>query len=169
MGCDSDGTSEHEEWFEGGRRIVYKQSVVGIGGFPFVLSFLGLLYSKASYDLEPASTVVLTWFPWYELWVSSALFAISHLSFHYHLRPTPPVTLEWVWSYRTWYWMCLYPSTGCKYCFEPCSVSCWVYVAPNSHWIHVCDDCVDELLRLTGFDICQYPHRSPYWNVKVRQ
>jgi len=46
MGYDSDDTSEHEEWFEGGRRIVYKESVDGVGGFPFFLSLLVLLYSK---------------------------------------------------------------------------------------------------------------------------
>jgi len=42
------------------RRIVYKESVVGVGGFPFLLSLLVLLYSKASYDFETASTVVLS-------------------------------------------------------------------------------------------------------------
>ena len=31
----------------GGRRIVYKESVDGVGGFPFLLSLLVLLYSKA--------------------------------------------------------------------------------------------------------------------------
>jgi len=35
MVWDSDGTSEHKEWFEGGRWIVYKVSVVGVVGFPF--------------------------------------------------------------------------------------------------------------------------------------
>ena len=44
----SDGTSEHEEWFEGGRRSVYKEKLFGVGGLPFLLSFLVLLYSKAS-------------------------------------------------------------------------------------------------------------------------
>jgi hypothetical protein len=57
-----DGTSEHEEWFEGGRRIVYKESVVGVGGFSFLLSLLVLLYSKESYDFESVSTVVLSCF-----------------------------------------------------------------------------------------------------------
>ena len=42
----SDGTSKHGEWFESGRRIVYKESVDGVGGFPFLLSLLVLLYSK---------------------------------------------------------------------------------------------------------------------------
>jgi len=31
----------------GGRRIVYKESVDSVGGFPFLLSILVLLYSKA--------------------------------------------------------------------------------------------------------------------------
>ena len=45
------------------RRIVYKESVDGDGGFPFLLTLLVLLYSKASYDFETASTLVLSWFP----------------------------------------------------------------------------------------------------------
>ena len=52
MGWDSDGTSENEEWFEGDSPTVYKESVVRIGGFPFLLSLLVLLYSKSSYDFE---------------------------------------------------------------------------------------------------------------------
>jgi len=35
-----------------GRRIVYKESVDGVGGFPFLLSLLVLLYSKQQYDFE---------------------------------------------------------------------------------------------------------------------
>jgi len=66
-------------------------------------------------------------------------------------------------------WMCLHQSNGCWYCHEPCCVSCWVYLRPNHQWIDVCDDCVDELRRLTGFDISQFPHRSPYSNVRVCQ
>jgi hypothetical protein len=51
---------EHGEWFDDGRRIVYKESVVGVGGFPFLLSLLILLYSKASYDFETTSNLVLS-------------------------------------------------------------------------------------------------------------
>jgi len=66
-------------------------------------------------------------------------------------------------------YMCLHPSNGCKYCNEPCSVICWVYLWPN-HWrFHICDDCVDELPRLNRFNIRQYPHRSPYSNARIRQ
>jgi len=60
MGWDSDATSKHGEWFEGGRRIVYKESVVGVGGFHCLLALLVLLYSKASYKFEIASTLVLS-------------------------------------------------------------------------------------------------------------
>jgi hypothetical protein len=63
MGWASDGTLEHEKWFEGGRWVVYKVSVVGIGEFPFLLSLLVLLDSKASYHCETVSTLVLSWFP----------------------------------------------------------------------------------------------------------
>jgi len=51
--------SEHEEWFDGGRQIVYEESVVGVGGFPLLLSLLILLYSKASNDSGIASTFAL--------------------------------------------------------------------------------------------------------------
>ena len=63
MEWDSDGTSGHEQWFAGGRQIVYKESVVGNGGFPFPLTLLVLLYSEASYDFEPTSTLDLCWIP----------------------------------------------------------------------------------------------------------
>jgi len=46
------GTSEYNEWFERGRRIVSKERMFGIGGFHFLLSLLVLLYSKASYNFE---------------------------------------------------------------------------------------------------------------------
>ena len=92
-GWDSDGTSEHEEWFEGGTRSVYKENVVGVGGFPFLLSLLVLLYGTASYDFETASTVVLSWLTWYEFRALLVLIVILHLSYQYHLCPTPRVTL----------------------------------------------------------------------------
>jgi hypothetical protein len=168
MEWDSDGTLEHEEGFEGGRRIVYKETVVGVGGFPFLLSLLIFLYSNASYNFKTAWTRVFCWFSRYEFRAPFVLPSKSHLSYQYHLRLTPPVTLERVLQYRTCYWMCLHPSTGCKYCSKPCSLACWVYLAPNYRWIHNCDNCADELLRLTGFDIRQYPYRSPYWNAPIR-
>jgi len=169
MGSDSDGSSEYEEWFEGGRQIVCKDSVVGVGGFPFLLSLLVLFYSKASYDFETASIFCLVLTP--SKWTSNHLscFPISHHFHQYYLHPTPPVTLEWVLLHRTQYWMCPYSATGCKCCSEPCSVSCWVYLAPNRHWIHICDNCVDKVLWPTGFDIHQYPLRSPYSNAPVQQ
>jgi hypothetical protein len=48
------------EWLAGGRRTVYTESVVGVGRFAFLLSLLVLLYSKASYDFETISTLVLS-------------------------------------------------------------------------------------------------------------
>jgi len=53
MGCDSDVILKHEELFKGGRQSVYKvREVIGTGGFPFLLSLLVLLYSKASTTLK---------------------------------------------------------------------------------------------------------------------
>jgi len=59
MGWDSDGILEHEEWFEDDRWIVYKESVVGVEGFPLLLSLLVLLYKQSklrlwnSFDCSP--------------------------------------------------------------------------------------------------------------------
>jgi hypothetical protein len=39
--------------------IVYNESVVGVGGFPFLLSLLILLNSKASHGFETNLTLVL--------------------------------------------------------------------------------------------------------------
>jgi len=66
-------------------------------------------------------------------------------------------------------WMYLHPSNGCRYCIEPCSVSCWEYLGPNDQWIQVCDNCSDELPRLIGLCIHQFQHRSPYSKARVRQ
>jgi len=120
-------------------------------------------------QLRLLSCFVLSWLPRNEPRALSAPLSKLHYCYQYHLQLTLPITLERVLQHRTWYWMCLYPSTGCKYCSKSCSISCWVYLASNHRWIHVCDDCVDELFRLTGFDIRQYPHRSPYSNAKVRE
>ena len=46
------GTSEHEELFEGGRRSVYEERLLGVGGYPFLLSLLVLLYGEASTSLN---------------------------------------------------------------------------------------------------------------------
>jgi len=94
IGWDSDGTSKHEQWFEGSRRIVYKESVVGVAGFPFLLSWLVLLYSTASHNFGTASTFVLSSLPRYELWAPLCWFLMSHFSYQYHLRLTPPVTVS---------------------------------------------------------------------------
>ena len=47
-----DGTSEHREWFEGGRQSVYKERLFDVGGLPCLLSLLVLLYSNASTTWE---------------------------------------------------------------------------------------------------------------------
>jgi len=47
-----DGTAEHREWFEGGRRSVYTERLLGVGGYLFLLSSLLLLYSNASTSLK---------------------------------------------------------------------------------------------------------------------
>jgi hypothetical protein len=78
-----------------GRRIIYKESVVGIEGFLFLFSLLVLLYSKASYDFETASTSCLVLIPSKRTSILLSCFPISHSSYQYHLRPTPPVTLQW--------------------------------------------------------------------------
>jgi len=57
MGNDLDGTSEHGEWCQYGRQIVYLLRLFGIGGYPVLLSSLTLLYSKTSYDFETALIV----------------------------------------------------------------------------------------------------------------
>jgi len=94
IGWDSDGTSEHEEWFESGRRIVYKESVIGVGGFPFLVSLLLLLYKQSKLRLWNSfdSCLVLI----FSIRTSSVLclFSISHFSYQYHLRPTPPITVK---------------------------------------------------------------------------
>jgi len=47
---DSNGTSKHEEWCKCCRCSVYMDRLLGIGGFPDLLSLLILLYSKAIND-----------------------------------------------------------------------------------------------------------------------
>jgi len=47
-----DDTSKHEESFKGGIQTVYKERLFGIGGFPFLLSLLGLPYKEASIILK---------------------------------------------------------------------------------------------------------------------
>jgi hypothetical protein len=39
---------------------LYKESAVGVGGFPMLLTLLVLLYSKDSYDFETSWTHVLS-------------------------------------------------------------------------------------------------------------
>jgi len=167
---DWDGTSEHEEWFEDAKWTLYTARRWSRWMIPYDLALLVLLYCKASYVFETASTFLLSWFHWwYELWAFFALFSTTYCCYQYHLHPTPPVPLERVFTYRIWYRICLHPSTRCDYCSEPCTGYYWVDLALNHHWILVCDDCVDKSLRLTGIDIREHPHKSPYRNANVQQ
>jgi len=50
MEKDLDGTSEHGERFDVGRRTVDQQRLFAVGEFPFLLSLLILLYSNATGD-----------------------------------------------------------------------------------------------------------------------
>jgi len=137
---DLHGISEHEEWFEGGRPNVYTERLFGVGWFQFLLFLLILLYSIAIDNFEKASMHSL-----FLLMCSSSpcpnpkltgLILISAMS-------DPACYTTTSLSQHTSNWMCLCPSTRCKYCSEPCSVSCWVYPASNHCWADDCDDCVD--------------------------
>jgi hypothetical protein len=112
----SDDMSEHEELFDGGGWVVYKKSVVGVGWFPFLLTLLVLLYCNASDDIETASNLVFSSFPWYQFGAPVALFLISYCSNQYHLCPTPPITITTMcsrserrvmqldaWSHAAWW------------------------------------------------------------------
>jgi len=90
---------------------VYKESVVGVGGFPFLLSLLVLLYSKASYDFEIASTLVLSWSPRNEYWTSC-------LVFWYHIIVTSityvrPCQLQKAW--KRLFWNRITYQNSCRY------------------------------------------------------
>ena len=86
MGKDSDGILRHDEWLEGGILMCIQWGWFGIGGFPFLLSLLVLLYSKAIDNFETASTLVLSLISRYEL---RAL--LSRLWYHilFPISPTP--------------------------------------------------------------------------------
>jgi hypothetical protein len=60
MGYVLDDLSEPEKSVEGARWIEYKDSVVGVGGFPLLLALLIVLYSEESSECETASTSVLS-------------------------------------------------------------------------------------------------------------
>jgi hypothetical protein len=74
MGYDSDDILRHRRWFDGGRQIVYTESVVDIGGFPVLLSLLVIIYRIARYNLDTASTLDLFWLPRYEFWAPLVCF-----------------------------------------------------------------------------------------------
>jgi len=166
---DLEGILNQERWLAGDNLTVYNDRLFGLEGFLFLLSLLILLYSKVTGDFKTAPTIVLAWFldtnfePLCSFFDITLLFPLSPMFNPTHYTGTSPIQLS------TWYWMCLYHLTVCKYCSEPCSSSCWAYSVPNQSWIHICDNCVDSKLQLTGCDIHQYPHLSQYSDAKVKQ
>jgi hypothetical protein len=69
---------------------VYKEGLFGVGGFPFLLSLLVLMYSKQQYDFEKYSCSC------------SLIHTSSSAKQHPHyLRLTPPSTLEPVFNKLT--------------------------------------------------------------------
>jgi hypothetical protein len=65
----------------GGRRIVYKESAVGVGGFPFLLSLLVLLYSKSKLRLLSCLNFMDS--------ISSAFCLVFDITFELPISPTP--------------------------------------------------------------------------------
>jgi len=138
MGRYSNGTSEHEKWFEGGRRSVYKERLLGVGGFPFLLSLLILLYSKASMTLN-------------QLWLLSCL---DHLITNFEtlcsdyditlLLPISPTSNPDCYagtspSKHNWYWM------YCQHCLTRCFDLVWYYCKVTKSYILICYQCSHEL------------------------
>jgi len=88
------GTLEHKGWFEGCERIVYKERLFGVGGFPFLLSLLVLLYSNQKYESgKNILTLVFVFVPRYALRAQCCNIQITRA------QPRP---LQ----------QCLWPSTG---------------------------------------------------------
>jgi hypothetical protein len=66
---------------------VYKERLLGVGGFPFLLSVLVLLYSNQQYDVGNILTLCVC------LCLHLSIRTLSLVLQHsYHLRPTPPIT-----------------------------------------------------------------------------
>jgi hypothetical protein len=55
-----ESTSEHKEWFQADRGIVFEERLFGVRGFPFLLSMLMLKNSEASYDFETALIIMFS-------------------------------------------------------------------------------------------------------------
>jgi hypothetical protein len=91
------GMLEHEEWFRGIWRSVYKERLVAVGRFPFLLSWLVLLSSNQYYNFGNL----------FELLSCLILSCLVPIPVFQHLRNTrtlhpcrlrsiPPLTLEQV-------------------------------------------------------------------------
>jgi hypothetical protein len=85
------------------------------------------------------------------------LFLFSDITFMLPISPTPdPAQYTQTSAIQCiWYWMCIHPSTGCKYCSEPWMLTCWVKSGPSHCWIHICNTCTDELMGHAGCNIHQ--------------
>jgi len=156
----------HERWFVGDCLHVYKNWLFGLEGFSFLFTWFSLLYTTAAGDYKTAPTVILAWFlitnsehlgPFFGF---TLLFPLSWMS-----NPT-----DYTWMspiQHTWYWMCLYHVTVCKYRCKPCCGSCCAYLVLNQSWIYICDSCLDSMSQLTRLDIRQSPHWSQYSDATV--
>jgi len=116
MSEDLDVTLGHRNWFEVGRWTISMEKLFSIAQFPFFLSLLILLYSKTMHNfrrIPSALVMVHDMYFQYELW-----YPISHYCFQYCLDSTLPNQLQSAPTHDTCYWMCLDPSTECKYCSE---------------------------------------------------
>jgi len=130
----SDGTSEYEEWFEGCRRSVYNDMSFGVGGFPFLLSLLVLLYSKAS------ATLTQRWF----LSCFDSLNGDFEASYSdYDITSLVPISpksdltlyIRTSLSHRTWYWM------YCQHCLTLCFDRAWYYCEATDSYFSICYLC----------------------------
>ena len=136
-----DGTSEHGEWLEGGRWSVYKDRLFGVGWFPFLLSLLVLLYSKASTTLtqpwflsclDSLDTNLDVFCPDYD---TTLLLPISPTSDPTRYTRTSPLQCTWYWMY-------------CQHCLTPCFDLAWYYCEVTDSYISICYLCSYHLTEL---------------------
>ena len=87
MSDDSDSTSEHEEWFQGGRRSVYKERLLAVEDFLFfpLYSFSCIAINSTTLENDIDSCLCFC------LSIRTSSVVLHH---PYHLRPTPPVITD---------------------------------------------------------------------------
>jgi len=136
-----DRISDHGEWFEGGRWCVYKERLFGVGGFPFLLSLLVLLYSKASIKLIQLWLLSCPRFPQNQFRASFSdyditwLLSISPMSDPAHYTRTCSLQHTWCWMY-------------CQHCLTPCFDCVWYYCEVTNSYISICYLCSHDLANL---------------------